>query len=171
MITLYSPRSSQAFREWMPGVLILAGMVLFVAPTWPEVPLPGYGVHGLFASLEPQTVAAPVLVKVDAAPGGDRPAAARAPAVSSFQIRHPALVGFISGLSFGLWPRNFGADVHPLDAYQDGWTREQATLLLPYAEEAFRFWRTVGTFVLAAVFVSVFLIGLRKSTRPPRRRM
>ncbi|WP_420213499.1 hypothetical protein ACN8ZM_40510 (plasmid) [Burkholderia aenigmatica] len=85
--------------------------------------------------------------------------------VRSYQVKHVALAGLGSALTFGVWPRDFGSDVVAVGPYQDGWTWDQYLLLRAKAYPAFRRFRSFWGCVVGIVIVSAFRRRLGQSAQ------
>jgi len=74
--------------------------------------------------------------------------------VLSWQVEHPVLAGMASGLTFGLWPAEYGNDA--LDRGFDDIPADQQTMMTRasfqmvkgYSQNIFEFWRTVVMAIL-----------------------
>lgn len=89
----------------------------------------------------------------------------------SWQVEHPVLCGVMSGLSFGLWPSEFGNDAvvrsfndipaHQVQMFADAnWGYVKS-----YSERVFEFWRLVGFSVWLAVLASGVYVWRKKAIK------
>lgn len=92
----------------------------------------------------------------------------------SWQVEHPAATGFLSGLSLGMWPRQFADDVvekgyndipaHQVQMFADANWQHVKTI----SEGVFGFWRGVGLATWALAIAGLMVARKRVAKRSVR---
>jgi len=90
--------------------------------------------------------------------------------VSSWQVSNPVTTGIVSALTFGAWPKEYGADARPKPAtlaQNAGYGEDAFAYLRRHNEAIFRGYRsaTQWLMVLLALFGSAWLILARRKER------
>ena len=85
---------------------------------------------------------------------------------TSWQVEHPAVTGFVSGIALGLWPSRFGSDVTTKAAVMHVMTRGIGVDAFAYTRDAafhiFARWRWLGAVVSVAMVVSAVVVVVRR---------
>ncbi|RMD68838.1 MAG: hypothetical protein D6819_08390 [Gammaproteobacteria bacterium] len=88
--------------------------------------------------------------------------------VASWQIEHPALTGFLSGLAFGLWPQGYASDRHVETAtftMRQGYGKQAFEYVKRHNERIFRAFRALGMSVWAMIGGALSFRFLKRARR------